>query len=272
MAYYDECWVPRLRDGHNAQSQAMHFGAYDRVGADVEAHDDAKLDANLVVERAIAADAAAPVRVLDAGCGVAGTSLHLAARNRGWQLACVNVGAAQLARAHELAMLRGLRHRLRLLRASFAALPLAARSLDAAFFVESLCHSPARETVLAQVARVLRPGGTLVVVDFMRSRRALGGADEALYRRACDGFVVPDYFDQPIDRLLRATGFDEIVTDDRTAAAQPGIARSAAHARAALALEPAAGAARAHLETCAALERLVAAGILDYVAVRARRG
>lgn len=45
-------------------------------------------------------------------------------------------------------------------------LPLATDCLDAVMVVDALHHMPAHETVFAEVARVLRPGGVAVVREF----------------------------------------------------------------------------------------------------------
>lgn len=63
-------------------------------------------------------------------------------------------------------MLREASPELARVQASAAALPLAAASVDAALIVDALHHLPDRDRVLAEVARVLRPGGVLVVRDF----------------------------------------------------------------------------------------------------------
>jgi len=44
-------------------------------------------------------------------------------------------------------------------------LPLEDNSVDAAFFLESICHSETPGVALAEAKRVLKPGGRLVVVD-----------------------------------------------------------------------------------------------------------
>ena len=48
-------------------------------------------------------------------------------------------------------------------------LPLADESVDAALVVDALHHFPDREAALAEAARVLAPGGVLVVREFDRS-------------------------------------------------------------------------------------------------------
>jgi len=53
-------------------------------------------------------------------------------------------------------------------RADATALPVAAGSVDAVLVVDAFHHLPAHDAVLTEVARVLRPGGVLVVREFDR--------------------------------------------------------------------------------------------------------
>lgn len=53
----------------------------------------------------------------------------------------------------------------RLLQADLRSLPLAPSSIDLAVCSLALCHLPEIESALGEIARVLRPGGTLVVAD-----------------------------------------------------------------------------------------------------------
>jgi ArsR family transcriptional regulator len=98
--------------------------------------------------------------VADLGCGAGALAAALAPH-----VARV-IGVDQSA-----AMLRAARRRLagldqvELHRASLEALPLPAASCDAALLVLVLTYVPAVAPVLAEAARILRPGGRLVVVD-----------------------------------------------------------------------------------------------------------
>lgn len=50
-------------------------------------------------------------------------------------------------------------------------LPLATESVDAVLIVDALHHFPDHDRCLAEIARVLKPGGVLVVREFDRSTR-----------------------------------------------------------------------------------------------------
>jgi ArsR family transcriptional regulator len=131
--------------------------------------------------------------VADLGCG-AGT---LAA----WLAPAVArvIGVDQSA-----AMLRAARRRLEpfdnveLHRAGLEALPLATRSCDAALLVLVLGYVPAVAPVLAEAARILKPGGRLVLVDLARH------GDESFARRL--GQARLGFAPEELTRALGAAG------------------------------------------------------------------
>jgi ubiquinone/menaquinone biosynthesis C-methylase UbiE len=94
---------------------------------------------------------------LDAACGTGRYAAYLAAR--GHRVVGVDGSAAMLDRARvrvpAAAFVRGDLHRL----------PLAAGAVDAVVCALALVHVPSLAPVLAELARVLRPGGHLVISD-----------------------------------------------------------------------------------------------------------
>jgi SAM-dependent methyltransferase len=94
---------------------------------------------------------------LDAACGTGRYAAHLAAR--GHRVVGVDGSAEMLARARtrvpDGAFARGDLHRL----------PLADGAVDAVVCALALVHVPSLGPVLAEFARVLRPGGSLVISD-----------------------------------------------------------------------------------------------------------
>lgn len=83
-------------------------------------------------------------------------------------------------------------------RADLAALPISDRTCDAAFLLLALTHLDDPSAALAEAARILKPGGRLVIVDLLRHDR------EAFRRRMeqrSNGFEIAE-----LSRLVGAAG------------------------------------------------------------------
>ena len=107
------------------------------------------------------------VRALDAACGTGRHAAHLAAR--GCDVVGVDQSAEMLAVAHT-----------KVPSATFhvgalEALPVESDSFDVATCALALCHLPDPSLAVAELGRVLRPGGTLVITDPHPSAAMLGG-------------------------------------------------------------------------------------------------
>jgi len=105
-----------------------------------------------------------PSLVLDAGCGV-GTDLvalasHLPA---GCDIVGIDASESLLARAAERT--KGIQGQCSLVRGDLAAVPCRAEVFDACRIDRVLQHIREPETVIRELARVLRPGGVLVTFD-----------------------------------------------------------------------------------------------------------
>ena len=138
---------------------AMHMalnpdGVFDRAGYEGQA--------GLVAQRlpASARD------VLELACGNGYNLRLLAARHPEHRFVGIDLVGAQVRRANRA--LAGL-PRAHAVVGDFHALPFADATQDAVFVVESLCHATDLPRALAEVARVLRPGGRFVVVDGWRA-------------------------------------------------------------------------------------------------------
>ena len=102
-------------------------------------------------------------RVLDLGCGVGASLLYMSTR---MEIAGegITISPLQAARAQELIRACGARN-LRCREGNFLALPADIENVDLAFSIEAFVHSPDVEGFFSEAARVLRPGGKLVVCD-----------------------------------------------------------------------------------------------------------
>jgi SAM-dependent methyltransferase len=104
-------------------------------------------------------------RVLEAGCGVGAQTVHLVARSPGAHVTAVDVSAASLARARARVAAERPGARVAWCRADLYDLPFGAGAFDHVFVCFVLEHLPDPVGALAGLRRVLRPGGTVTVVE-----------------------------------------------------------------------------------------------------------
>ncbi|AXG76603.1 methyltransferase domain-containing protein [Streptomyces paludis] len=117
-------------------------------------------------------------RLLDVGCGNGVPALRIA-EAYDVHVAGIGVSRQELDRAADRAKRSAARGRVAFRFADALDLPFADASFDGAWAIESLLHLSDQTTALAEIRRVVRPGGRLVVADLC-SRRPFTGADSTL--------------------------------------------------------------------------------------------
>ena len=133
----------------------------------------------------------------DLGCGTGQMSAALAPFVA--QVVAVDASAAMLQAAKK--RLQGFEN-VDLRRGELEALPIDDGRLDAATLALVLHHLPEPERALADVARVLRPGGRILIVDMLPHTRES-------YRQQM-GHVWLGFSDEHVRRILKESGFEEV--------------------------------------------------------------
>ena len=175
--YYDQTALDYRLAWYDADNPAMHFGYYDRAHADT--HYAALEHANAVLADAVGV--ADGQRILDAGCGVGGSAFWLAGRYE-VEVLGVTLSAQQVAACEARAATLDLRGSTAFAEADFCAVPRPDAAFDVVWACESQCHAPDKRAFYREAYRLLRPGGRLVVADYVRRGRDLSPADETLLR------------------------------------------------------------------------------------------
>jgi SAM-dependent methyltransferase len=109
----------------------------------------------------------APVHVVDLGCGI-GTSLCYLAQRMPLRGTGITLSPVQAKIGEEWIASAGLSERVRCLEGDYCALPPGVEPADLAYAIESFVHGPAPDRFFAEAARIVRPGGLLVVCDDVR--------------------------------------------------------------------------------------------------------
>lgn len=107
-------------------------------------------------------------RALDIGCGV-GSMLRDVARFSGGQVIGMTLGDNEVRESNHLTRRAGLEKICDTVQGDCHAMPFADGSFDAAYAVYSLKYFTRLQPIFAQVERVLRPGGTFLIYDIVKT-------------------------------------------------------------------------------------------------------
>jgi len=220
LPYVDSALDHLDRGGPASWWHHLHWGLYDDPASADDSPEAYVSAATALTEAVVAAAGVADGRaVLDVGCGFGGTLAHIAARNRGCRLAGLNIDERQLRWAQRL-----LGPAAPLVAADGCVLPVVPGSLDHVLAVECVFHFASRKAFFREAARVLRPGGTLALSDFLL---APGGMATFLAKAAelgpgdWYGHSSAPLTPAAYERLGRGTGFEPLADVDVTARTLP---------------------------------------------------
>jgi SAM-dependent methyltransferase len=163
--------------------------------------DPAALASTDVADRVL--EAAGPVQnlaVLDAGCGTGELCRRLT--DRGARVSGIDVCPGLIARARSLAPETGLAQ------ADAHALPFDSGRFDLATSVLVLHYLQAPGRALAELARVVRPGGRLIVCDRICSRDPLLRLAQMDIERLRNPLIRRIHSSDELEELLRGAGFE----------------------------------------------------------------
>lgn len=174
------------------------------------------------------------LRVLDVGCGTGAPACHLA-ETYGVSVVGITTSAVGVDSARARARDRGLEHLVTFEQRDGTDNEFDDESFDRAWVLESSHLMPARDRLLTECARVVRPGGRLALCDVML-QRPIGFAE--LRKRTREFGVLRDAMGEArmellatYDELATAAGFTVDTRTDLTSATLPTFERWRANAR-----------------------------------------
>ncbi|MGE3404625.1 MAG: cyclopropane-fatty-acyl-phospholipid synthase family protein [Vicinamibacterales bacterium] len=209
--YYDRNTPAFLRLGQGAG--AIHRAVWG-PGVTSRAEAFSYVDA-LVATEVRALFASRELHVVDLGCGV-GASIASLARALPIRGTGVTLSPVQARIAAERLAAAGLADRVRCVEGDYTALPPTVADADAAYAIESFVHGPSPERFFAEAARIIRPGGVLIICDDVRRESSDPRAARVTEQFARGWHVNTLVTSGELQQLAATAGFDHDRTIDLT--------------------------------------------------------
>lgn len=141
-------------------------------------------------------DGKPPKKVVDVGCGIGGSSRHIARKYEGSTAQGITLSPYQANRGNELASEQGLSERASFKVADALNMPFEDSSFDLVWSLESGEHMPDKTKFVQELMRVAAPGGRLIIVtwchrDLERGEPCLTRREERLLAKINRAYYLP---------------------------------------------------------------------------------
>lgn len=188
-------------------SLAIHYGYWDEK---VKTFPQSLLRMNEVMMEAAAI--APSDKVLDAGCGIGGSSIYMAERI-GCNVTGISLSERQIEHARRLAREKKIDDKVEFEAQNYCATSFPSESFDVVWGCESICYADDKEQFIKEAYRLLRPGGRLVVADGFVTK--FENNDHPTIRNWIDGWQV-NYLESPerFEKFMNRAGFKNILYKD----------------------------------------------------------
>lgn len=163
-------------------------------------------------------------RVLDAGCGYGGSSFWLA-EHIGCEVVGIGIVPFHIERARSEARRRKLEAKTSFLRRDYVHTKFSDASFDVFWALESVVHAADKKAVVKEAHRILRPGGRLVIAEYLlRESPGLSDSERAELNPWLEGWTMPRLETKSeYETLLNEAGFASVEFHDITTHVSPSL-------------------------------------------------
>jgi len=187
--YYDHCQVDYEEFWHLNARMCMHYGYWDETTPNL-----IMALSNMNAKVAEFVNVQPGSVVLDAGCGVGGSSIFLATQHK-----CTTVGISlsnkQIEQCKENAQQHGLLNRSTFECQNYLETSFPDNTFDVVWGIESVCYAHDKIDFLREAYRILKPGGRFIVADFFSNDVRSGTSDDELMKKWTHTWAINAYAD-----------------------------------------------------------------------------
>lgn len=215
--YYDECNRDYEIVWQLKHSMALHYGYWD---ANTLTHRQALWNTNYQIARH--GQIKSSDTVLDAGCGVGGTSFFLA-NNIGCKVHGISLSSTQIRQALAFKENNDLNNLTTFSLQNYCHTNFPDNSFDVIVGIESLMYPEVKTDFLKEAFRILKPGGRLITADYFvqqtRNQKEVDTLKKWAKTWAIDDFI----YEKAYCNDIKNTGFTNIMLSDKSDNVFPSI-------------------------------------------------
>lgn len=214
--FYKKNWPLIVKLLKVDKSYCIHHGYYEKG---IHTREESVLNMNNFVGRLLELDLKDKQvkHVLDAGCGIGGTVVHLAKKYPDINFTGITIIPEHIEMAKNYAKINHVDINTEFFLSDFMKTSFSSCLFDAIYLIESASYSIDKQVLIHEMYRILKSGGTLVIIDCFRTNVKLNQFLNNIYELFCKGWGLPNVI--TIDKLkdfLRTEGFNKISNKDLT--------------------------------------------------------
>ncbi|MCC5636502.1 methyltransferase domain-containing protein [Nostoc sp. CHAB 5844] len=210
LPIYQKYWY------RNSESYALHYGFWEK---DTKNFSESLINTNKFLANQLKIQPGDTV--LDAGCGVGGSTIWLA-KNFQANVIGITISEKQIQEAKRLAKANQVEHLVDFKLKNFLDTGFSDKSFDIVWGLESVCYAENKADFLQEAFRLLKSGGKIIVADGFQNRELKNAAEAEMMRMLNEGWVVPNFAKvSDFKGHLEQVGFQHIKFWDKTQAILP---------------------------------------------------
>jgi ubiquinone/menaquinone biosynthesis C-methylase UbiE len=216
LHFYQKSWPLIVRLLQADTTYCIHHGYYEKG---IRSHVQSVQNMNDFIGRLLHLDSNEnhARHILDAGCGIGGTVIHLAQRHPQMYFTGITIIPEHIAFAQKLAQENHVGPNTDFHLADFLDTDFPPNRFDAIYLIESASYARDKRLLLREMHRILKPGGSIVIIDCFRTSVPLNQFLQIFYNWFCQSWELPGLISvNECERLFAAEGFQSVTTIDMT--------------------------------------------------------
>jgi cyclopropane fatty-acyl-phospholipid synthase-like methyltransferase len=196
--YYERIWSVFTKWWKAEKTLGLHYALYDKNAKNFES---AILNMNDFVGKLLKLDEEKPLKILDAGCGIGGTSIYLAEKYPYIKFTGITITPPQKELAIKFARERNISNVSFMIK-NYLETDFPDNHFDGIFALESTSYASSKKKFVQEMYRILKPGGRLVVVDAFFKTHPQNPIMQGIHDLTCLGRGMPLDEDLIVDEFI----------------------------------------------------------------------